>query len=131
VKLAKLHEEFIEASRRPMEFGRLPINAREVDIPIVPMERWALKGNPKVLSKTFRFARKGDRNRMLQELLDYEDKTHHHARIILDEDALRLLLITKNINQVTEVDKEYARYADQVFKDVVFAPDTEHLKEYM
>ena len=131
MKLAKLHEGFIEASRRPMEFGRLPIDARKVETPIVPMERWTLAGKPKVLSKTFRFARKGDRNRMLQELLDYEEKTHHHARIMLEEDELRLVLITKNIEQVTEVDKEYARYADQVFKDVVFSPDIEHLKEYM
>ena len=131
MKLSKLHEEFIEASRRPMQFGRLPINAREVEIPIVPTERWALAGKPKTLSKTFRFARAGDRNRMLQELLDYEEKSRHHAKIIIEEDTLKLSLVTKNIEQVTELDKEYARFADQVFKDVVFAPDTDHLKEYM
>lgn len=131
MKLAKLHEEFIDASRRPMQFGRLPVKAREVETPIIPVERWVLSRDPKTLSKVFKFQTNEERNRMLQALLDHENETQHHARIILEEGTIKLVLVTKNIGEVTELDQEYAKFADQAFKDVVFAPYTDHFRSHL
>ena len=118
MKLAKLHEEFIDSSRRSMRFGRLPIDPREVELPVVPMDKWKLEGDPKHLTKTYRFNRSGDRNSLIRALLDYEEQVQHHALLVLDEDMLQVKLITKGTERVTEIDKEYAHYADQAFKDI-------------
>jgi pterin-4a-carbinolamine dehydratase len=114
-----------------MQLGRLPVSAREAELPVIPMNRWRLEGSPSALTKTFGFMRKGDRNKMLEALFDHEDATQHHAVITIEEDTLKISLLTKNVEQVTELDKEYAKFADQAYKDVVYAPNLDHLKGYM
>jgi pterin-4a-carbinolamine dehydratase len=120
VKLKKLHESYIEASRRPMSLGRLPVDPKKVELPVVPMEKWALKGDPKKLVKVYRFRRPGDRNMMIMSLLEYEEEVKHNADMIIKEETLQIELYTKNVDIVTEVDKEYAKHADEVFKDIVY-----------
>jgi len=105
-----------------MQFGRLPINPKEIELPVVPMDRWILK-DKKILVKTYRFRRPIDRNTMLKTLLAYEENVQHHAIMSLREDSLTIELTTKDVEKVTEIDKEYAKFADQVFKDVVMSPD--------
>lgn len=119
MKLKKLHEEFIESSRRPMEFGRLPVKTKPADLPIIPMDRWRLEGDPKTLTKTYRFYELEDRNSMISALLEHEEQVRHNATMVINQDTLKISLLTKTIDQVTEIDKEYARFADQVFKDVM------------
>ncbi len=120
MKLKKLHESYIEASRRPMSLGRLPVDPKKVELPVVPMEKWALKGDPKKLVKVYRFRRPGDRNMMIMSLLEYEEEVKHNADMIIKEETLQIELYTKNVDIVTEVDKEYAKHADEVFKDIVY-----------
>ena len=83
MKLTKLHEEFINTSRRPMQFGRLPVDPKQIELPVVPMDRWVLK-NKKTLTKTYRFRRPVDRNTMLKTLLAYEENVQHHAMMTLE-----------------------------------------------
>lgn len=120
MKLKKLHETYIEASRRPMSLGRLPIDPKKIELPVVPMEKWVLKGDPKKLVKTFRFRRPSDRNMMIIALLEYEEEAQHHADMIVREETLQVILYTRNVELVTEIDKEYARHADEIFKDIVY-----------
>jgi pterin-4a-carbinolamine dehydratase len=40
--------------------------------------------------------------------------------MIIKEETIQVELLTKNVEQVTELDKEYAKYADDVFKDIVY-----------
>ena len=39
--------------------------------------------------------------------------------MVINEGFVVLMLQTKDIEKVTELDKEYAKYADAVYKDVV------------
>jgi pterin-4a-carbinolamine dehydratase len=121
VNLKKLHESYIELSKRPMSLGRLPISPQNPELPVIPMDKWVIKGNPKKLIKTFRFRRPNDRNEMIKALLDYETETQHKADIIIKDEMLQIQLYTKNVEVVTEIDKEYAKYADQIFKDIVYS----------
>lgn len=120
MNLKKMHENYIESSKRPMSFGRLPVDPKKIELPVVPMEKWALKSDPKRLVKIFRFRRAGDRNLMIKMLLDYEDQVKHTADIVIREETIQLELYTKNVEVVTELDKEYARQADQIFKDIAY-----------
>lgn len=126
MNLKKLHEQFINNANRSMTFGKLPINAKEKNSPIVVTNKWEI--NDKVLTKIFQFQRKGDKNKFVIALLEYETEIEHNAIILINEDTVTLELFTKNLDKVTELDKEYAKYADVLFKDVAYNPGYEQFK---
>jgi pterin-4a-carbinolamine dehydratase len=125
MNLKKLHEEFIERANRQMTFGSLPISPREVETPIFATNRWQIEDG--CLTKTFKFRREGDREIFVNNLFTYEREVQHNAVIMIDHDEVTLSLSTKNIDKVTELDKEYASFCDVMFKDVVY--DVNHGSE--
>ena len=122
MKLSRLHEEFIDKARRPMSFGRLPISPLEGDVAIIPVEKWTKVDSPLRLRKTYKFLSSAARNQFVEGLFDYEDRTNHNAVITIDEGQVTLDIRTKDVDQITELDKEYAKFADVLFKDVVYSP---------
>lgn len=122
MKLTNLHEEFISSARRPMSFGnKLPVMPRASDVPVIPVDKWVKVESPTRLRKTFRFMDQSARNDFVRGLLDHEDKTQHNATITVSEGEVTLDVRTKDLDQVTELDKEYARWADELYKDVVYS----------
>src|SRR5579885_625440 len=119
-KLTQLHEEFIAAAHRPMSFGALPVRARQPEAPIIPMDRWQEADG--ALYKTYRFREPEWRDEFVIALLTYEREVQHNAQIRIDEGEISVRIQTKTAERVTELDKEYARYADCVFKDLVSRP---------
>jgi len=116
----QLHEQFIEKANRPMTFGSLPVQPKEAEAPIMVAERW--KSIDGVLYKTYKFRRQADRNNFVVSLLSYEQSVEHNADITIEHDQVSLKLQTKDVKRVTEIDKEYARYADLLFRDLVYSP---------
>lgn len=102
-----------------MQFGRPPINPKNIELPVVPMNKWNLLKEPARLSKTFLFRRPKDRSEFIKELLDYEDKVGHNADIRFSESEVTIEVYTKDVDKVTEVDKEYAKYSDEIYKEIV------------
>jgi pterin-4a-carbinolamine dehydratase len=119
-RLQNLHEEFIDAARRPMNFGRLPIKPVEGDVAIIPVDRWEKTKDPARMRKTFRFSSIEARNRFVRNLLGYEVETRHNAVLTVEEGLVMVNLFTKDVNRVTELDKEYAEFADVLYKDIVY-----------
>lgn len=119
MKLQKLHERFIEKAHRPMDFGALPIRPSTPSAPVIPVERWAEAGG--ALYKTYRFRREVDKVDFVMQLLAHESECGHHAEIRIAESTVDLRLQTKNISKVTEIDREYARYADVLFRGLVYS----------
>jgi pterin-4a-carbinolamine dehydratase len=122
MKLSHLHEEFMAAARAPMIFGRLPVMPRESDVPLIAVNQWQTIN--KTLVKSFQFRLKDQRNNFIKEILDHEEKVCHNAKIKICDDTVEIMLQTQDINQITEFDKEYAAYADELFKEVVYSHDT-------
>lgn len=117
--LQQLHEQFIEKANRPMDFGALPITPQEPDVPIFPVERWREVDG--AIYKTYKFRRPGDRTSFVMGLMAYEEQVNHNADIHIDHDTVSLKLHTKDLEKVTNIDKEYARYADILFRDLVYS----------
>lgn len=116
-KLSQLHEEFIDNSRKPMSFGKLPVMPREADVPILPVDKWINKDDSMV--RNYRFMSDEIRNEFVMELLEREETVGHHAKMTIDKENVTLVLQTKDVQRVTELDKEYARFADVTYKDVI------------
>lgn len=120
MKLASLHESFIERARRQMTFGQLPIDPVKGDVAIIAVSKWETLESPRRMRKKFSFMSQDARNKFVVDLLEYEQKIGHNAMMTIDEDSVTLDLRTKDIDQVTELDKEYASFADVLFKDIVY-----------
>lgn len=120
MSLKKLHEAFIEKANRPMSFGALPIEPKEAEAPLMAVERWREVDH--TLVKKYQFRRDGDRDLFLVSLLEYEREVKHNATIVIEGDTVSLRLTTHDVDRVTELDKEYARFADASFRDVVYCP---------
>lgn len=92
-----------------------PISAKQRQ-QIVPIERWI--DEPEFLQKTFKFRRAIDRNDFVVELFEYEKQIKHLGKIEIVDDSVTVTLQTKTIELVTELDKEYAKFADVLYKDI-------------
>lgn len=121
MKLSQLHEAFIEKANRPMEFGSLPVTPSHPDVPVIAVDRWKQCNGR--LAKTYRFRRPANRIRFVMAIMRYEDETQHHCEMIVTEDAVSVTTHTKDVNSVTELDKELACYCDVIFKDAVYSPE--------
>ncbi len=120
-QLSRLHEDFIDKARRPMSFGGLPVLPREKDVPVIAVNKWERVESPRRLRKKFQFLNQELRNDFVKALLKYEDETKHNATITINENEVALDIYTKDVDQITELDKEYAKYADTAHKDVVYS----------
>lgn len=103
-----------------MKQHELPVKAKEKnsDVPLIAVERWHKKDG--TLQKKYAFLSPDGRNRFIIGLLDHERATNHHATMLVDADNVFLSLTTHDIGEVTELDKEYARFADVLYRDVVY-----------
>lgn len=119
MKLSRLHEEFIDSARRPMDFGRLPVMPRGRDVPVIATDKWKKSENS--LIKTFKFLSNELRNDFIRQLLIHEEKVGHNATISIQNETVTLTLQTRDVQQITELDKEYAKHADELYKDVVYS----------
>lgn len=119
MKLSRLHEAFIDAARRPMDFGRLPVMPRGKDVPVIATDKWKKSENS--LIKTYKFLSNDLRNDFVRQLLIHEENVGHHATMTVQSETVTLTLKTHDVDQVTELDKEYAKHADELFKDVVYS----------
>lgn len=122
MKLQQLHEEFIHRAvqRTTVVPSGPPIKAKHPEAPVLPMERWREVNG--ALYKTYRFRRQGDRNTFVMQLLAYESTTEHNAEIHINHDTVDLKIQTQDLGKVTELDKEYAKYADVLFRGLVYNP---------
>lgn len=120
MRLERLHEQFIAMANRPMEFGALPVVPLRPSAPVIAVDRWKEAGG--AIYKTYRFRRPEDRNDFIIQLLAYEARVEHHGQIRIEEGSVELKLSTKDVSRVTALDKEYARYADVLFKELVYSP---------
>jgi pterin-4a-carbinolamine dehydratase len=119
MKISDLHEEFIRKANRKMSFGALPVKPIAGEVPVVAVNKWHRVNG--CLRKEFVFQKSSLRSDFIRKLMDYEDEVGHHATIVIEEDRVVLELVTKaGAGHITELDKEYGREADLIFREVVY-----------
>jgi pterin-4a-carbinolamine dehydratase len=103
-----------------MSFGQLPIKPIQNDVAIIPVNKWIVTKKPPSIKKKYQFLSQKNRNSFVSGLLGYEEESQHNAKISIEEDYVFISLVTKDVEQVTEIDKEYAKFADELFKDIAY-----------
>ena len=115
----QLHQEFLKHVRQPDVPGCVPIKVRPTDTPVIPMDRWELLNGGTELTKQFRFKSPPQRNEFVTEIFAYEAGTNHYGTLAITEEVVTVGIVTKGIGQTTELDREYARFCDVLYKDIV------------
>lgn len=125
MRLSDLHEKFMHEARRPiletLSAGKLPVVKRQADVPVVPVEKWRHVGSKGALSKTYRFLRSEQKFEFVKQIMEHETETKHQVTLLIEGEKVSLGLITHGVDQVTEIDREFAKHADDVFRDIVYS----------
>jgi len=114
--LKKLLNEYFEndaPASRPFSVPKTsnPVQVRKFS--------WEVHTDPERFSKSFKF---GSRERLasfVSEVMRHEDHINHHGQMRIDHLDVNIEIYTKDINRITELDKEYAVHIDRIYRDVL------------
>ena len=108
---------------------KLPVQPVKPPI-LVALNRWLLirdeHKNIQYLQKEYLFTNIEKFSMFIHDIVDYQTQTNHFAELQTTYDTtvknsyvVSINVWTRTINQVTNIDKEFARYCDIVFKDLM------------
>ena len=80
--------------------------------------KWQKVDSPERLVKDFVFDSRAALLQFVTETLAFEDKAGHHGKITIESTTVRIEIYTHDIDEVTELDYEYAKYVDDIALDV-------------
>ena len=72
------------------------------------------------MERTYVFSNFKTLSYFINESLKQQNKVNHHAVITIDESSIAVVLQTKDVLDVTELDKELADYLDHIYKDTQY-----------
>ena len=105
------------------ENPRLELKSLDIknDLPINPRDgEWHIKQEPERFFKVFSFS---DRRRLadfINEIINFEDAKNHHGSVSFDHLDVIVEIYTKDLDRVTNQDKEYCRAIDDIFQDCLY-----------
>lgn len=127
-KLREMHRD-LAAKLGTTVTPHFPIIPRD-NSPIVRVNRWIKTHDQQLdvekLIKEYEFSSASDKVLFIKGLTVYEEKIQHHANINIQfqeqtpQFRVQLELWTRNINIVTESDKEYAKFADSLYREIIY-----------
>ena len=97
-------EEFFQSSK-----NSLPVPVSE--------PTWQTLDYPERISKIFLFSSLEKKKYFVNEIMSYQEKSNHHASIIISGDEVKIETYTHTVNSVTNQDLKLARFADEVYED--------------
>ena len=81
---------------------------------------WIVIENPERLSKTFEFKHLKILKSFLNEMIEYQEKLGHHAKIVIEGKAITIETYTHTVEEITELDLELSKFADLLYQDVQY-----------
>ena len=91
-----------------------------IAVPIQPhVCSWETHSDPERFSKTYKFVSRDRLADFLSEVLRFENETGHHGTQKIDFDSVTIEVYTHTVNKITELDQEYIRAMDYIYKDIL------------
>ena len=119
-----LEEKLLKEDKRNDSYIKKYLNELNTNI-IKPIEtkkkvlEWYVEENPRRLKKIIRFEKYKELKLFLKELLNYEEKIFHNAKIILDGLEITLEVWTRKIDDITSLDRDYSKFVDELYYDMI------------
>lgn len=123
-EVAKIMKEYFEGLEDPPRrdpdvqlFSRGLLT--EQHLPVVPAKvKWEVVDGPERFVRRFEFA---DRRRLIDfvnDVLIFEDELKHHGELKVGAEAVDISVYTHTVEAITELDQEYVRAVDEIYRDV-------------
>ena len=99
------------------------------NLPVCPLQvnTWNVVSDPNRLMREFEFNSYEELSSFLSEVLPYQEEVPHHGKITVDHRKVIIEVYTHDVNDVTELDKEYAQVVDNILQDVSYFMFNEEL----
>jgi len=88
-----------------------------------PSDTWEILESPKRLSRTYTFDVDTRVKEFVNEMIDYHGRYHHAGDIQINQNSVLVEVYTKDLNNLTELDYEYTKAADAIYRDTGFYHD--------
>jgi len=102
--------------------------------PVIPHKAtWRVVESPRRLMKTYVFDSQRELALFVGDILDFQEEFNHHAKITINYPDVIIEVYTHEVDDITELDKEYAQTADAIKKNIVTEQNFEfegHYTEY-
>jgi len=72
------------------------------------------------LERTYAFSNFKTLHYFVNEALKHQNKVNHHGVITIEESSVKVVLQTKDVLDVTELDKDLSEYLDHIYKDTQY-----------
>lgn len=116
-KLSSLLREYFnsgESHYGPFE----TLRSFETPVKICPSS-WSVHTDPERFAKTYKFRSRSRLVDFVSSILEFEDEMKHHGEIIIKYDEVSISVYTHDVNRITELDQEYTRSVDLIYRDVL------------
>ena len=92
------------------------------NLPVQPIKKseWSVLQQPERLARRFEFNSFKVMKAFLDVLLRHQEKIHHHATVTIQHRLIDIEVYTHDIEEVTNRDKELAKFIDILYKDVQY-----------
>lgn len=94
----------------PSSLDELPVHVDKAE--------WIIGENPERLIRTFTFEDPRQVKDFVTHLIFEQEEMGHHAKITIDVNNITVETYTHVVNAVTELDKELAKFCDDLYRDV-------------
>ena len=92
-----------------------PALRKELPIESPQDNGWTLRADPTRLTRLFKFSNEQDFNAFIMDILEHQAETNHHGRITLQWPKVKTEVWTHHLNDVTDVDMEWAESINQIY----------------
>ena len=91
---------------------KLPVGVQKAD--------WSPLEGPERIARTFSFSTAEKLKYFVNEMLSYQERSHHHAMISIDGRSVTVESYTHDVRSVTHSDLKLAKFADETYEDTRF-----------
>lgn len=92
--------------------------------PIEPTEEseWARfeDESKEYISRNYKFKNFKTLMYFIAEGLKYQEKIQHHAKMVVEEKTIKIILHTHDLNQITQQDLKLSKYFDELYEDTQY-----------
>jgi len=98
------------------------------EAPIVPQGTgWAHLTDPNRLRRQFIIEEVCSRRIFVNDVLNLADESMHHIEVHVLSDTISIDIYTEDLNDITEMDFEYAKDVDEMYVDAMFSCSNSNL----
>jgi pterin-4a-carbinolamine dehydratase len=99
-----------------------------IDPPITPKGTgWDHLTDPNRLMRIFEIDSHVSRRLFINDVLDLADQTMHHIEVYILGTNVSIEIYTEELNDITEIDFEYAKDVDEMYVDALFSHSNQNL----